>query len=235
MIQISYWAKNHKAMARVLLAILHTVLYIATVYVAILLDQVNVHLHYTVPLAAFVLTVASVCVYKSSRQAKKSFLVDYYKRKSCEFIFLWTTIICICFVYNKDSRVAYFNSYQTLNGSFSISEKKVKEKPATSDNTSKKSVRKQVKELIRELKKNRASSGGKTALIALVVLGGIGLTLLLAGLSCNLSCNGNEALANVVLVGGLAAIIFLMVLAIKKINRSRRVGEEAQIPYLPAL
>src|SRR5215210_3040180 len=234
MIQISYWAKNHKAMARVLLAILHTVLYIATIYVAILLDQVNVHLHYTVPLAALVLSVASVLVYKS-KQAKKSFVVDYYKRKSCEFIFLWTTLICICFVYNKDSRVAYFNSYQTLNGSFFISDKKVKEKPATSNNTSKKGVRKQFKELLKELKKNRASSGGKTALIALVVLGGIGLTLLLLGLSCNLSCNGNEALANVVLVGGLAAIIFLMVFAIKRINRSQFQKEEREIPASPEL
>lgn len=234
MIQISYWAKNHKAMARVLLAILHTVLCIATIYVAILLDQIDVHLHYTVPLAALVLSVASVMVYKSSKQAKKSFVIDYYKRKGCEFIFLWTTLICICFMYNKDSRVAYFNSYQTLNGSFSISDKKVKEKPATSDNTSKKSVRKQFKALLRELKKNRASSGGKTALIALVVLGGIGLTFLLIGLSCNLSCNGNEALANFVLVGGLAAIIFLMVFAIKKINRSQRVEEEVPIPSHPA-
>lgn len=220
MIQISFWAKNHKVAARLILAILHTLLFFCAVYVAILLDQINIHLHFTVPLTAAVLSIAAVLFYPSNRHNGKSFIQNYFRRKGCEVVFLCATLVCICFVFNKDTRVSYFNTYQVLNGSFVTPESKVKETLKRTNELSKKTITKQFKELVKELKKSKTSSGGRIALIALVTLGGIGLTLLLAALSCNLSCNGHGALSTLVLIGGLAVIIFLMVLAIKKINKS---------------
>ena len=66
-----------------------------------------------------------------------------------------------------------------------------------------------------------ATNGERTALIILCILIAIGLLLLVAGLSCNLSCSGSEGAATVVLIFGTGLIIFLLVKVIKRINRGK--------------
>lgn len=235
MIRISFWASKHQLAARALLAVFHIALFSATVFVAVLLDQINVHLHYTVPLVALGLLVASIILYPAERKTR-SFLKNYLKRKSCEFVFLWSTLICVCFVFNNDVRVSFFNSYQTLNGSFVSSKDKVTETRSKSNVFSKKTVKQQFKELLKELKRSKKASGDKAGLIILTILGGLALTFVVLALSCSLACNGSEGLAIAVLIGGVAAVIFLMVFLIKKINQSHVMKEEtiAAIPDNPA-
>jgi hypothetical protein len=84
-----------------------------------------------------------------------------------------------------------------------------------------------LKEQVRSIKKaDTLSEGGKAGLIVLSVLVAIGLLALVAGLACNLSCNGSEGAAALVGIGGTALIIFLLFLVIKGIKKNRKVSEK---------
>ena len=64
--------------------------------------------------------------------------------------------------------------------------------------------------------------GDQTALIILTCIVAVGLIYLLAAIACNLSCSGSDAAAVIVLVVGLAAIIWGMVVIMRRINRGPR-------------
>ncbi|MGI8635077.1 MAG: hypothetical protein ACR2KZ_06705 [Segetibacter sp.] len=227
MIQISFWAKQHKNAARTILAFSHFILFIMAVYIAIILDQINVHLSFSIALVSLVSMVAAWLLYPEKRRSGEHFKINYFKRKCCELVLLWASLILICFVFNKNERVSSFNTYNVLHGSFVSSKKSVKEAGSSNTVSPKKELRKQFKELLKELKKSRRE-GGKAWLTVLVVLGGLALSFLVLGLSCNISCSGNETMGTVVLIGGIAAVIFLMVLLIRRINDSKRTSENGE-------
>lgn len=232
MIQISFWAKQHKHAARTVLALSHIMLFIVAVYVAILLDRVNIYLNASIALVSLFFMVTAWLVYPTKRQAGEHFKINYCKRKGCELVFLWASLLLICFVFNKNERVSYFNTYQVLNSSFVSSKKNVKEAGSSHTIEPKKELKKQFRELVKELKKSRRADG-KGWLIALVILGGLSLSFLVLGLSCNISCSGNETLGTIVLVGGIAAVILLMVLLIRKITKSQDEKGKKAIPSPP--
>jgi hypothetical protein len=83
-----------------------------------------------------------------------------------------------------------------------------------------KSKWKQIRHYLKLIRKDmRQSSGaGKAALIALVVLLGIGALMLVAALSCSISCNGGgEGLSITVALLGVGLVVFLAYLAINRI------------------
>lgn len=73
-------------------------------------------------------------------------------------------------------------------------------------------------------------STGRVALVVLSILVAGALLILIAGLSCNLSCSGNEGAAALVLILGTFGVIALLVVAIRAINKKYRRGadEKAQ-------
>ncbi|HSU50254.1 MAG TPA: hypothetical protein VLJ41_06685 [Segetibacter sp.] len=231
MIQISFWAKQHQLFARTILAVSHLILFVMAVSVAMLLDQVHIHLSFSLALVSLVAMVVSWFLYSNKKPSKEHFKVSYYKRKGCELVFLWASLVLICFMFNKNERVSYFSTYQVLNGSF-VSGKTAKGEVSSNIVSPKKELRKQFKELMKELKKSRRA-GGKAWLTVLVLLGGIALSFLVLGLSCNISCSGNETLGTVVLIGGLAVVILLMVLLIRSINQSKGAKDKEPNPLSP--
>jgi len=64
---------------------------------------------------------------------------------------------------------------------------------------------------------NDLTDGQKTGLIILSVLIALLLFYGVAALACSASCGGSDALAVVILVAGSALIIFLLIMAIRKI------------------
>ena len=93
-----------------------------------------------------------------------------------------------------------------------------------------KALKSQFKELKTELrawkKEHKGQKKGRglanALLILLVLLGAAALAFGVAGLSCSLSCNGQEGMAVIVLLGGLTGIIWLSVVLIKSIyNREK--------------
>jgi hypothetical protein len=159
MIQVSFWAKQHKVAARTILALSHVILFFIAVYVAILLDQINVHLHFPIALGSLAAMIAALLLYPGKKQSAEHFKINYCKRKCCELVFLWASLILICFVFNKNERVSYFNTYQVLNGSFVSLKKSVREAGSSNTISPKKELRKQFKELVKELKKSRREGG----------------------------------------------------------------------------
>ena len=88
-----------------------------------------------------------------------------------------------------------------------------------------------LKEQIREIKKaNDLSEGTKVLLIILSIVVAIGLLFLVAALACNLSCSGSDAVAVIVGIGGLALIIFLLIIAIRAITGKKKKGKHNTMP-----
>jgi hypothetical protein len=82
--------------------------------------------------------------------------------------------------------------------------------------------RKLLKQQLKGIKhSDEMSQGAKVLLTILCVLVAIGLLYLVAALACSLSCNGSGAAAVLVAIGGTALIVFLFVLAMRGIHRSR--------------
>ena len=115
-------------------------------------------------------------------------------------------------------------SSQSVNTPASIHPKE--ETKATSKKPfSKKELKKKLKNKWKEFRKHykESTKGEKTALIILSVIIAAGLLLLLAGLSCEISCSGSEGAAIAVGLLGTGLIIFLLVRVIQRINRGPRV------------
>ncbi len=91
--------------------------------------------------------------------------------------------------------------------------------------TARHKVKSELKALKADWKKHKkeGDTAGKVALVILTILLGLVLLYGLVLLSCSISCSGNEGLAIVVLIGGLAGIIVGTVFAIRAILR--RMGD----------
>lgn len=88
-----------------------------------------------------------------------------------------------------------------------------------------KNLKAQLKELKAEIRAWKKDHKGqkedrgavKALLLLLVIIVALALATLIAGLSCSLSCNGQEGLAVFVFLGGLAGITLLSIIAIKAV------------------
>jgi hypothetical protein len=68
------------------------------------------------------------------------------------------------------------------------------------------------------------------ALIILTIVAALGLMALLAMLVCNLSCGGADAAAVLVGILGTAAIVWGVVVIIKRINRKSKIEKDVAAP-----
>ena len=70
-------------------------------------------------------------------------------------------------------------------------------------------------------------------LIILSVLVALGLVLLVTSLACELSCNGSEAAAVVLAIGGTALVVFLLIVVLKSLNRKYKKSKEKEVEMPP--
>lgn len=93
-----------------------------------------------------------------------------------------------------------------------------------------KQKKKLLKEQVKAIRKaDDLSRGNKTLLIIVSVLVALGLLVLLTGLACNLSCNGSEAAAIILGVGGAALVVFLLIVVLRSIDRKYRKSREKPV------
>ena len=66
------------------------------------------------------------------------------------------------------------------------------------------------------------SEGDKAGLTILAIIAALGLAFLVGALACNLSCSGSDGAAIAVAVIGLGAIVWLLVVVLKSINKKKK-------------
>lgn len=244
--KMSYWAKGHRQEARITIVICYIVLNTLAIISGHFLQQIGIGLLPVFLFCSFTVFMVAIIAYPS--KYRKGFNLSasafYNLQKTCDFIIVSCTFCMIFYLSNRPENL--FRFYPQVNAYTIIHTPKdnaVKPHKSLSDfyaslkdkdghSLKWKERKKLLKEQVRSIKKNHdLSTGAKIILIILSVAAAIGLGYLLAALSCSLSCNGSEAAAVVVGVGGTALIIFLLVTAIKAINgKKRKIASEKTFP-----
>lgn len=235
--KLSYWAKEHKIHARIIIIASFIFLNALAFFTGHSLNQLGIFFLPGFLIGCFFIFLIALIAYplKKQKGTKVKSSLYYYLQKSCDFILAASTFCMIVYLSNRPENL--FQFYPQLKAFVITSPPKdstVKHYKSIADFHSSlldgkgnqlkwKERKKLLKEQVREIKKdNNLSKGEKIALIVLSVLVAAGLILLVAGLSCNLSCSGSDALAAIVGIGGTAVVIFLLIWALRAINGKKR-------------
>ncbi len=220
---ISYWASRHIAYAQVLIVLIKVSLIVLAAYTAVLLTRLHIVLPYAwIALSCSILVMATIAFYPSRSSKRRSYL----RQKTCDFILPFCSFIIITAALNN------LGSPQYLPGAYASS---VIKEPTAADILASGKTRAQLNkkekrilrhEFTRQLKNyalakisNDQQKAENSWKIVLAIIGFLGLTLLLMGLVCELSCGGSDVAAVLVGVLGMAALIWGLVAIIKRIQR----------------
>lgn len=240
--KISYWAKNHKLHARIIIVASFIFLNALAFFTGHLLNQLGIFLLPGFLFGCFFIFLIALIAYpfKKMKGTKLNPLAYYRFQKSCDFILAASTFcMIVCLSNRPESLFQFYPQIKAFAVTAPSKDSTIKHYKSIRDfyaslidgkgNSLKwKERKKLLKEQVREIKKdNNISKEGKIALIILSSLAAAGLLFLVAGLSCNLSCNGSDAAAVIVVIGGVALVIFLLTLAIRAINGKKRTSKLA--------
>ena len=237
--KISFWAKNHKRPARIIIVASFILLNGLGILTGILLNDLNIYISGITMLLFVSAFIAGVIFYpsKNKRGTGHNSLPFYFKQKGFDFILAASAFCMVTYSGNRPETL--FQQYPVLNASVisvsinpkdstlksyrTISEFTASIKNENGESLTWKERKKMLKEQVKEIKKaNDLSNGEKTLLIILSVLVALGLIALIATLSCSLSCSGSLGAAVLVGVGGTALIILLLVIAIRAIYGKKK-------------
>jgi protein-S-isoprenylcysteine O-methyltransferase Ste14 len=237
--KISFWAKNHKPLARLAIIAIYILLNCTGVFIGILLSGLDFTFSIASLYGFICLFLAGIVLYPQKYQKGKKWIGRkfYVRQKSCDFILAASSFCMIIFLGNRPEKLLFntallnaalevpvsqpkdssAKTYKTINNfSFSLKDENGK-------SLKWKERKKLLKAQIKGIKKaNDLSDGEKIALIILSGLVALGLLSLVLALSCNLSCSGAGGAAALVAIGGTALIIFLLVIAIRAINGKKK-------------
>ena len=236
--KLSFWARNHTWSARFIIVFSFVLLNIAGIVTGILLNDLNVMVPSAV-LALSVIIYFTGFLFYPSKSEKRKITADWFykKQKACDIILAASTFFMIVCISNGQFRsLQYFPLLRAATTSKPIlpadsalkTYKSIAAFSALLKNEDGKSLKwkekkKLLKEQIRAIKKSdEPSKGGKVVLIILSVIVALGLIGLVASLACSLSCNGSDAAAVIVGIGGAALVIFLLVVAIRAITGKKK-------------
>lgn len=155
----------------------------------------------------------------------------YTFQKVCDFTIGLSVFVCVCFLYSDDQHVSSFNNYTSLHGSLVIPDNNINKNKMkfSSPSISKKELKLQSKNLKKLLLNNPDEEKGdivlKILLTILVVAGAMTLLLLVAALSCSLSCSGAEVPAFLVGIVGTVGVFALLFWALKKIFKKKKIAK----------
>ena len=209
---ISFWAKKNYKTARILITIIQIVLLINAVSIGATFEQIRIKLPALFCFVAIGILLITAAIYPSKARQKNR----YVFQKVCNISTAAAVFCCICFFSNNSNRIASINTSTMIYGSFATYSSNENESPVATT-TSKKALKKQLTATLKELRKNKSINAGKVLGILLVVVLSCVLILFLAALSCSLSCSGSGAAASILLFGGLAGVILLAALVIRRI------------------
>lgn len=203
---IAKWGSHNKRAAQIIIALSHLLIAILACYVGIGLQSKNISL----PVEVFwTTTTAAIFLFFIFRNATYRRL-PFSRRKMADLLLGLCSFIMIASSANQPT-TSHFVIYTSLHGALPEKVEPVKK-------ASIKELKKQWKE-IKTMVKREGASGTR---IALAVLAGLLLLYVVAALACSASCNGQDALAVIVLIGGIAGIFFVVRAILRGGRRSQK-------------
>lgn len=242
--KISLWAKHHKKPARLLIVSSFILLTLLGILTGSLLNEIGVSFLPLFLVVVIGIYLAALAIYPSMMLKSKKInrAVLYARQKCCDFALGASTFCMIVFFANQPGQL--FNSVtpawaanpvqpllpkdSTLKTYKTIAAFSASLKDDNGKSLKWKERKKLLKVQVKAIRNSEMSKGGKTALIILSVLVAIGLLALVAALACNLSCSGSEGAAVMVMLGGGALIIYLLVITIKSIKGKKQKDTEVK-------
>jgi hypothetical protein len=230
---LSKWAKANPVKARWLIAFSHVLVVLNAICLGILLFLSDWELwRLLLPLAANVFFIAYLLYPKKGRKTGL-FRHSYVRQKTHDFclVFSYGLVIAlgVTHFFNCEEVPATRQMATQWMSLPSITENAATNTPELFQQLKmkprelKKQIRHELKQLKKDLRKqgdNAGTEAAKVLLILLTIALALFLGYLITVLACNISCSGNEGLALVVWLGGGALIIFLTILAIRKITQT---------------
>ena len=234
MIKLSYWARDHRSMARILLIGCFLLLYATGLFAGAQLRALSIQFGIYFLIAVIVAYACFYFYYPYTKARETLGKNRYYQRIRTARIGLTVCLFAlILFAGNRPEKVQPF--------SLVISEAKAilpaKDSPSVKywtasefraqmkDANGKKLKLKERKNLLKKqltaIQESSESNGSKALLIALSVIVALGAGFGILALSCSLSCGGQGGLAAVVLIGGTTLIVFGLIKIIRHITRPK--------------
>jgi hypothetical protein len=233
--RISYWAHRNKMPARAIIVGLKVLLAVIAYYIGKDLLANGILLPESFALAAVFAFGIGYALYptKKGRQAKKAF---YGRQKGCDVAIIMSTFLMLLFIINNNDAIltAPASSFATAPGARLSEPPTAVEILKSLKHRDKKSLTRQEKKILKkEFKKQlglytkalltgNKDEQDKSGYIILAVIGALGLTFLLAALSCSIACNGSEGLAAAVFIVGAVGIAIGLVAIIRRIKHGPR-------------
>lgn len=234
---LSIWAKNNRTIALVITIILHVVIGYFYFYLGALLFVKEIIIPSAFLYVSGVLFLTAYLFYPIKYVQEGLYKRTFLKEKQWQLVAMISAIIFLVFIGNHSTQSAF--SQQNFQQEFSArtialdikkDAKVEKRKNRKLIRKAKRQLRKRIRSNVRKLIKTERgmTDFGKFAAIFFSVLAAIGLGILVLGISCNLSCSGNEALAAIVLIGGFILIIGGLISIIRKVilTKSRKEVEK---------
>ena len=218
--KLSFWSRDHKTSARILIIVGYLILNVAGLFLGDLLHSFAGNFNAALLLIPVALTLAGYILYPSKKN-KNSYKNFYSTQKLNDGILIIATFLFIVFAGNKlNETTMWSQSASAISIHYPTSEKSVENKTVNTKPQKGTKAYKNFKQRIKALRKayKESTKTEKTLMIIGVVLlaGAVGYGL--AALACGISCSGSEALAIVVFVVGLGGIIFGAVKLIQRIT-----------------
>ena len=243
--KISLWAYHHLWPARIAITLIKLSLVSLGIFIGFNLNDI----HYSLPPVFFysssiaLLVVTFLYPHRKNNTryfSKKQF---YLYQKISDIVAGTCSFILVVAVVNHEYRVITCDPAYA-----SLPSKRINQKPTAAEILSslqyrdksdlkrfekrilKREFEKQLGIYLTSKLKNDNNKAEKAALIILAIVAAVGLTFLLAALACDISCSGNDGLAILVGVVGFAAIVWLLLIAIRAINKSHKEKVKETVP-----
>jgi hypothetical protein len=232
---LSKWAKCHRNMARSIIVICQLLLTALAIAVGVTSFLLDLRIPSWVMQLAATTFLVLCFFYPVKGQLTGLFKHSYRKQKSMDFMLASLSFLLVVGLTNDFSFAPMDNSIsaQTVveaQATFVVlktkSDIQLNKNPREKMDlkASFKNLRRDLKTQIKALKKEHTPKDKRTGLIVakiflslLALALALGLLYLVAALSCNLSCSGQEGAAAIVLILGLVGVLFLSFVAFKKI------------------
>ncbi len=221
--QISTWASQNIRQARLLIIIIKVTLFLLAVYAGLLLasngNQLPASIVYPVVICVFLVVLA---LYPTQRR-------NYIRQKCCDFLLpLCSFAVICCAVSNAGPDGSSTKTFASTTISDPTAAQILASGKAKNELTKKEKrilkheFKKQLKNYVVAKVKNDQQKADYSWKIVLGVIALLGLTFLLAGLVCELSCSGSDAAAVIIGILGLAGLIWAFVAFVNRVKRPKK-------------
>ena len=242
--KISYWAKNHRLTAIIVLVIAKLLLAFIAAYLGLSLLGMNIRVPFAVFFIALLVLIIAAIAYPSKHITTLTKKQLYIRQKTCDFIIATCSFIMIGAWVNTNLPVP-INTAIAANAATAAAASTTTAINPTAEEIlaslkyrDKSTLTRQEKRILKaefknQLKvyavaklKGRKDDAGKAGLIILTIVAALGLLYLVAAIACNLSCNGSDAAALVVGILGTALIIWGDIAVVRRISRGPKKKDE---------